>query len=1501
MSTRKHSSTQGLVGNSIRGYAFEALIAQGGFGQVYRAFQPVVERQVAIKVILPQYANVPNFVRRFDLEAQMIAQLEHPFIVPLYDYWRDPSGAYLVMRLLRGGSLASLMENHEGHIPNALAARLLEQVASALTTAHRNGVIHRDLKPANILLDDEQNAYLADFGIAKRLFGDETYEFERFGSPAYVAPEIVTGDVISAQTDIYSLGIILYEILTSTLPYTAPSQTDVLNKHLTSEIPSVTGLRPDLPGDVDEIVRRATQRLPADRYADATLMARDFRSRVLQENADSSEDLRVTKPVPSSRAVKAGSGKRHQTPILNIAAVAQKNPYKGLRAFQEADQNDFHGREGVVQRLTQRLRGTGIQSRCIALIGASGSGKSSLVRAGLIPALRRAAVPGSNKWFFAIMTPGTSPFVELEQTLERIAINSPVGLSKELLRHPQAIKELVEPLIPPQGEFLLIVDQFEEVFSLVSSEDERTAFLETLSALITHPRARLILTLRADFVDAPLSHPRFGSILRDCTEFILPLTATEMEAAIVKPAERLGVQFEPGLISRIVQDIGMQLGTLPLLQYVLYELFENRTGDILTVVQYENEGGVQGALARRAEALFGALEADAQEAAERLFLRLVVVGDGTEDTRRRLAQAETMHLGADRAAMATVLEAFGRHRLLTFDRDSVTRAPTVEIAHEALIRQWGRMRGWIDQNRTLLRQRQLLATAAAEWVTNARDSSFLARGGRLNSFESLPNTENILLTPIELEFLNASLRLRNAEARRTRRTILALAGIAVIALLAAVFALIQRNDAERERERADLNARVSRADQLAIQANTNRSALDLALLLNIEALNSAETYEARRGLLDGLQYSPRLYRFLHGAQAGVRSIAVSQDGTNAAASTANGDILIWAVASPSDAPVILRGHEGAVNSLSFSPDGEQLASGGADATVRLWDVRTHSQMGEPLIGHEDAVWDVVFSPDGSLVASASEDATLRLWDVAARSLHGSVLSGGHSDPVYAAAFSPDGSVLLSGSEDGTLRVWDTATGEFISEPLIAHDNWVLDVEFSPDGSTVASSDANGIVFFWSTANNYALAGEPIRATPGNYVWHIAFRSDGNQLATASADDTIRLWSLTDTPTDTTPLVGHTNDVWGIAYLPDGTLVSGARDGRVLLWDTGDRSALGQVIVGDYPFTGIAISDSGDIATGTLDETTGAIAEFWTLGDTPAARILRSAANQTTSLTFIPNTSTLLTTDSARNLLLWGTDQVTPETVAEVDFTLYTLAVSPDGRFVAMAGDRSRIVIYDLVTERQVTELVITGTAIYSIAFTPDGSVLIAGDNLGQLSQWNTNDWSPIDSSVRVSQAGIAAIAFSSDGSRLAVGTRDLLAATVQVFNTADLTPLTGLLSGHENWIVSMEFLDEATLASGSHDGTVRIWSIPAGESLVLRGHSAEVTGVARLNDDRLISVGDDRRLIIWNLELAEWERRACAISNRNLTPDEWQRYMGNIPYRATCEGTDSGMNSEVAN
>lgn len=1479
-----------LVGQDIRGYRFDALIAQGGFGQVYRAFQPVVGRHVAIKVIHPSYANQPNFVRRFELEAQLVAQLEHPHVVPLYDFWRDPTGAYLVMRLLRG-SLTDLLDRFGGPLSLDMTARMLDQIAAALTAAHRNGIIHRDLKPANVLLDDEENAYLADFGIAKRLFQEDESEFERFGSPAYVAPEQVNADVVSAQTDIYSLGIIVYEMLTGTLPFNAPSQTLMLQQHLTAEVPAVTGVRPDLPEEINYVIRRATQRQPKDRYADALMMAQDFRRLMLATEISESKSPPAQRTPNRSRAGDSTGAPEGRTKILNIAAVSHKNPYKGLRAFQEADAVDFFGRESIISRLVQRLRGQGVESRMLVLVGPSGSGKSSLARAGLLPALRRGAVPGAGKWVYPIMTPGTTPLTEFEQAVGRMAAVSPDGLAEAVRANPERVNVLLDKVLQPGTEFALVIDQFEEVFSLASDEDERSAFLNMLVALARNPRARVIMTLRADFYDRPLLHPAFGDLVRDCTEVVLPLSATEMEAAIVRPAERLGVTFEPGLTARIIQDVSAQPGALPLLQYVLYELFEQRTSDILTQRAYDAEGGVYGALARRAEAVYAELEAAAQQMAQRLFLRLIVAGETAEDTRRRMKQSELTALSPAHEPIDEVIEAFGRHRLLTFDRDSVTREPTIEIAHEALIRQWSRLRDWIDTNRAQLRLRQQLTTSASEWDGARRENGFLARGGRLISYESLEMNHSLTLNEVERDYLRASLHERQREQRRTQRSVAALTIIALLAVVAAVGALILQNDARRERDRADRQARVARADELAITAFTNLPDLDRSLLLSMEALSSAETFEARNSLLLGLQFSPHLRRFLHGAGDGLRTIDISPDGRFAAAAGLEGRVLIWDLQSGQMQGEIAA-HEGAIYGLGFSPDGRRIATGGADATVRVWDVLSLEMMYAPLTGHTGDIWDVIFSPDGSLIASASEDSSIRLWDAATGQQDGDPLLG-HTDIVFSVSFRPDGTQLASGSADQTVRIWDIETHEEAREPLVGHENWVYNVTYRPDGSLLASTGADALLILWDVADDYRLSGLPIRAHL-DQIRALAFSRDGRFIATGSRDQTVRVWDVaTREPLDD-GFAGHTDEVRDIAFGTFGRLISVGNGGKVLVWNTTQRTVLGRTVDAGLPLIALAMSGDGSLIAGGGPSRSGRIyGGVWNGADGTQRAALNGDASQITALDFPAQSGTFVSADDLGDLRLWETSgrRVEDRLLQGYDFVLKAVAFSQDGSLVATGGDDDAVYIVSTADGAQ-RRLALGPSAapVYALAFNADATLVASGDDNGQVYLWDVASGAQVSEPITLANVDVTALAFSPDGTQIAVGDGNGGLRLYDVVTGAS----TATLLGHTDWITQAVFDSTGTqLASASHDTTVRVWDVRNRRPLVLRGHTDWVFGVAFQPDGNgLVSGGRDGRIVLWDTTLTDWRARACSLANRNLTQDEWDRFFPGQPYRDTCG--DSG-------
>jgi len=423
-----------LTGQLIKGYHLKDKVGVGGFGEVYRAEQPLLKREVAVKVILPQYANDPDFIRRFEAEAQLVAHLESLHIVPLYDYWRDQNGAFLVMRWMRGGSLQTILKR--GHWPIADVPRVVDQIASALATAHRANVVHRDVKPANILLDEEHNTYLADFGIAKELgkitdhatnIGRQEAAAEGFiGSPDYISPEQIRQQDITPASDIYNFGIVLYELLTGTQPYAGLPISTLISRHLLEPLPHIHEVRPDLPHALQDVIQKATAKNPADRYQDVLELANAFRFAMSQTKREALDELDLA-DVEAYSLEQLGI-----TEEFLSSDFQPVNPYKGLRAFQEADAEDFFGRDDLVSTLLSRFRQEGLMSHFLAVVGPSGSGKSSVVKAGLLPRLRRGDISGSDEWFIVEMVPGVHPLEELEAALLRIAVNPPDSLLGQL-------------------------------------------------------------------------------------------------------------------------------------------------------------------------------------------------------------------------------------------------------------------------------------------------------------------------------------------------------------------------------------------------------------------------------------------------------------------------------------------------------------------------------------------------------------------------------------------------------------------------------------------------------------------------------------------------------------------------------------------------------------------------------------------------------------------------------------------------------------------------------------------------------------------------------------------------------------------------------------------------------------------------------------------------------------------------------------------------------------
>ena len=1482
-----------LTGRAIRGYALAERIGMGGMGSVYRAVQPNVEREVAIKIILPVFANHPDFIRRFEAEAQLVARLEHPHIVPLYDYWREPGVAFLVMRLLRGGNIQNLLK--QGSLPIKTTAHLLEQICAALNAAHRIGVIHRDLKPANVLLDEDSNAYLADFGIAKNLgnpdLENQTHADAIIGSPQYMSPEQIRSLSVRPETDIYCLGVMLYEMLTGTLPFTGPTPFDVIQQHINTPLPPLSARRAGLPAALDAVITRATAKDPDERFPDTQSFFNQFRQAIGQL-----VDARPT-------AI---------TYEEEDSGIELANPFKGLRAFNEADAENFFGRETLIQQLLARLGEGGELSRFLAVIGPSGSGKSSVVRAGLIPALRRGGLPGSENWFVVDMLPGKHPFEELEASLLRVAVNPPQSLLSQLKDGNRGLLRAVHRILPADEsvELVLVIDQFEEVFTLVEDEAERALLLESIAAAAMDERSRLrvIITLRADFTDKPLRYVDFGEMMNRRFEFILPLTADEVERAVAGPAQRAGLRLEKGLVSTIIREAGNQPGTLPMLQHALSELFEKREGRTLTNKAYHEIGGVLGALGRSAEVLYVLLDEAEQTAARQLFLRLVTLGEGTEDTRRRVLREELEGLSANDEQLSVVIGAFGRARLLSFDRDPITRGATIEVAHEALLREWTRLRDWLNESRADVRIQRQLATAAHEWQKAEQDASFLLTGARLDQFEAWGMNTTIALTQDERAFLNASIDERNrreseesarqqrelenaqklAETERQRaeeqtrsagqlrKRAVYLTGAFIVALIMAIVAIFFAQEARNQES-------ISFSRELAVQAKLNLSVdPERSILLALAALDQAHTQEAENVLHEAVSTS-RLRMTLLGHEGAINDVIYSPDGKLIASAGHDGTARLWETSTGNQ--LFILNHPAVVNHVSFSSNGERLATSAADGRVRLWDVASGQELNTIIATTGEIMPDIftlysTFSPDGKLLATADRDESqVRFWDPASgRKLFAithpdwlDAIPGSHLVPTVM-AFSSDGTHLAVGligeGVPGSIEIWDVTAQRRI-QTLRGQMFFQRPFSFNPDGTRIATPhgpDGRGASVWDVTTGNLLFS---LRPGPMNAI---TYSADGKRLLTASGGGVSRVLDA-ETGEELLALVGHPGRIYRVAESPDCIqppqvpfewcgryLATAGDDGSVRIWDV---SPLGTAELLTMPGDDFAMYADGKrisvLTYGTFPPAPGSVVTIQEWGLPVKTRTEQTYDHLSSTINlaagyqrawFYPADGILVGAFEDGSLKFWDVLDEGKE-IYSVECCIW----APDMEIAFSSRHKPMAAFAEPETGTVIIQDLITG----SIAQT----LQVAGPN-------------ELVSTFHPVSSGHGSLVLSPGGERLAILKRDRTVETWDVKTGSELQTLPGpaVLDGAAVWFNR----DGTNLVTTDCTGTAVVHDTRSGEEINrFSNDGACITDVAFGPDEKLVAVNSLRRqLKIWDLDSGREVLTLPGGGTVRFTPDGTQ-------------------------
>jgi DNA-binding CsgD family transcriptional regulator/WD40 repeat protein len=647
-------------------------------------------------------------------------------------------------------------------------------------------------------------------------------------------------------------------------------------------------------------------------------------------------------------ALQDWSALRASANVAETNGASGQCPYPGLRPFDADDAATFFGREEAVQRLLTRLE----SGRIVSVVGASGSGKSSLVRAGLVPALKRGALPGSQSWEIAVMTSGEEPLAELASKLAGLTSTSALSVLRELESDTRALDMSVRDLTP-EGEddfrLVLVVDQFEEVFTMCRERAQQEQFVKLLLKAIEKPGGRmmLVLALRADLYGECAGFPGFAEVLERSHVLLGPPSQEELMAAVEGPAEQAGLRLEPGLCDVILRDLGEAPGALPLLSHALRETWLRRTGNLLTVAAYRASGGIAGAIAQTAERVYSGFDPAEQDACRNLFVRLTELGDGTEDSRRRVRFDEILPENGKRERAVQLVQRLAEARLIT------TGADSVEVAHEAIIREWPRLRDWLEEDREGYRILRHLTESAHAWDGSGRDDAELYRGGRLESARQLVSRKEVDLTVPEHEFLTASQSLQDGETRqaairlrRLRILVSALAVLFVGAAVVGVVALAQRSRANAERDRAEL---------ATAEAEAQRQAADAAV---IEAILSRLETEIPQLLKSDRSLAFVLAAQAHNLQPGPRSDALMN--------VVLGDDprylgRIW----PS---------EGTLAGYDVSPDGKYLALRNTRGLLELYDATTRaliqSIQGDPAtLGSSPS-----FLPDGKSITSVSYDA-----------------------------------------------------------------------------------------------------------------------------------------------------------------------------------------------------------------------------------------------------------------------------------------------------------------------------------------------------------------------------------------------------------------------------------------------------------------------------------------------------------------------------------------------
>jgi WD40 repeat protein/transcriptional regulator with XRE-family HTH domain len=1203
--------------------------------------------------------------------------------------------------------------------------------------------------------------------------------------------------------------------------------------------------------------------------------------------------------------------------LLELAAAVRREdapaaglpPYKGLRYFDEGDADLFFGRKTLTEHLLARLaRQAESEVRFLAIVGASGSGKSSVVRAGLIPALRWQ--PATSGWPIFVLSPGAHPLESLAACLrgETGSALPARKLADELAGQPDRLGRALQELAGPAatGHSLLILDQFEELFTLCRTESEQAAFVDNLTAAASQPgqSAAVVIVLRADFYAHCARFYHLRSFLAYYQEYIGAMTAGELRLAIEEPARQEHWQLEPGLVELLLHEVGADAGyspepgALPLLSHALLATWQRRRGRTMTLSGYAASGGVRGAIAETAESVFyDQLDREQRQIARQIFLRLTELGGGDNqaDTRRRASIDELLPRPEDRELVHQVLSALADARLVTTDQNAA------EVAHEALIREWPTLRRWLEEDREGLRLHRRLTEAALEWQALGRDPGGLYRGARLVQAAEWTASQPDDLNALEREFLDASQALVESEARQqeaqrqsaleaarrlaeaeraraeeqqqaNRRLSQRAAWLAVALVVAALLAVTAALFAGRtsRAERLATSRELAAAAVANLQVDAERSAL-----LALQALDLDDNLEARNALH---QVLPELHlrRTLEADVGGVPDVVFSPDGAHLASLGELAEVKIWETATGRE---VMTLHDDSFvygASLAFSPDGRLLAVSGV-TTIVIWDAASGEKVlalqGKSVgasVGYNLGTGQISFSPDGARLAVANMDGYSKVWDLASGA---ELLALPPLDlPAKAIAYSPDGRWLATAGDEGIVTQWDAADGRELRRLELS--GIIHAVAFSRDSSQLAAASEDGNATIWDASSGQQLLSLP----PAAGMYDLAFLA-GGRLATAGQDGVTRVYNG-DTGQLELSLTSGASTVIGVAGSPDGSLIAtSSYDGRVRLWDAGPGHELLTLSGHQAIVWNVAYSPDGQwMASAGVD----GVVNIWDAGSGQLLHALSAGYGGPpgyTSLAVSPDGKQLAAGGLDGSIVVWDTGrwQITANLSGQSNMVV-GLDFSAGGRRLASGSWDGTAIVWDLENLVAVTTFSgHGGGGISNVAFSPDAKSVFSGSDDNFARQWDAATGLEIQA-FSTGAKEVYSLDVSPDGQTLATGDQDGRIILWEIASGRQLRTL----NGHAGLLLRLTFSqDGAWLASASFDRLAKVWDVASGQELqTLYGNLSNVFGVAFSPDSsQLVTAGGDGTVRTYTLSLDQLVTLAQERLTRGLTDEECRKFL----------------------